>query len=117
MGDARKGDLGVKQRESMVAYLLWFILKARNDWVYHHQEPRPKQAVDRAVEAISEFFNQGEKTEALNRGGSDVWQQPPYCWHKINCDGAFLERTKQGSIGVAVRDTEGTLIHGETDSL
>ncbi|KAL3753834.1 hypothetical protein ACJRO7_001126 [Eucalyptus globulus] len=100
-----------------VAYVLWHIWKARNQFIFHGQQMNPRHVVDMAIigarSALYSFPHPADIVHpTINRG--DLWHPPDPGIFKVNFDGAFQPNTTIGTIVSICRDHNSRLIDGLT---
>nr|XP_025616885.1 uncharacterized protein LOC112709203 [Arachis hypogaea] len=119
----QRGRIEANQMWSRIGITMWAIWKTRNEKVFHDREPDPKSTINYAKNLELEYFKATEKennsTKESNRRRTVpiIWRAPPQNWLKLNTGAAFSNDTKSGSIAVAIRDCNGTLMGGTTSKI
>ncbi|RYR14306.1 hypothetical protein Ahy_B04g070857 [Arachis hypogaea] len=117
------GRIEANQMWSRIGITMWAIWKTRNKKVFHDTEPDPKSTINYAKNLELEYFKATEKennsTKESNRRRTVpiICRAPPQNWLKLNTDAAFSNDTKSGSIAVAIRDCNGTLMGGTNSKI
>jgi len=103
----------VPARES-IGLVLWQIWKARNDWIFRAQPPKPVDLLELAQNQSITFsrWTMKPKAETLNRNLPVRWK-PPNRWEiKMNIDASWVPGAFTCSIAGIVRDAAGQVVEG-----
>lgn len=105
-----------KATQALVANVLWYIWKARCKWVFENEPPNPWHVIETSTRLSLNFREANlreDPRDGRERSGDNVkWLRPPHGCIKVNCDGAFCEKTGRGGIGIVGRDWSGDFIRG-----
>lgn len=103
-----------------LAYVLWNLWKARNHFIFCHQQLDPPQIVDSAlIHARSIMLSSPCSAAQVQQGisGGELWRPPEPDTIEVNFDGAFDPHTTSGTIATICRDQRGRMLDGLTRTI
>ena len=107
-------QVGTKNRDLILEYFAatcWLLWHKRNQSRLHLPSVDYAQIRTRAEALIQEYTNIQSKEQRRSPQNSKVsWQPPTSNKYKVNFDGAIFRESKEGGIGVVVRDQQGLVI-------
>ncbi|KAL4367556.1 hypothetical protein GQ457_05G010050 [Hibiscus cannabinus] len=104
---------------NLIAFLCWFLWKARNEFSFSNVSPNPIDTWCQAERAFTEYMEANAFMAPITRGGShdhECWVPPSHGWIKINCDASRSQATKFSGIAALFRNHEGRLVGGSASS-
>lgn len=114
---------------AQIAYVLWHIWKARNDFIFRRRPPNPDHIVVSALAHARSYhrchqtggFDGASSTSGFQSAGKPIprrlpldlsWCPPPPGKLKINIDASFPTITDGAAVSCLCRDSSGKLIDG-----
>lgn len=90
-------------------WLIWYILKSRNEFLLAQRNVHPMEDVKRAMDRNEEWNNTfvSARINVVRQVRNSKWEPPPVGWLKCNFDSSFRREDKIGGIGWIVRDEKG----------
>lgn len=107
---------------SRVAFIAWYIWKARNEFIFRHVAVNPLDAMARASFAMSEFCT-SVVTPQVHMDNHPVgnapssWKAPDCRSLKANCDIALKGNSSSRKIAVVIQDWKGIIVDGVAKSV
>lgn len=93
-------------------WVVWFIWKSRNEFLFQHRNSHPVEDFQRASRAHNEWNdNQGVDRQSLHiRPKSSQWSPPPSGWLKCNFDSSYDKENRVAGVGWIIRCDEGRFL-------
>lgn len=101
---------------SRVAFIAWYIWKARNEFIFRHVAVNPLDAMARASFAMPEFCT-SVVTPQVHMDNHPVGNAPDCRSLKANCDIALKGNSSSRKIAVVIRDWKGIIVDGVAKSV
>ncbi|KAL3730088.1 hypothetical protein ACJRO7_027139 [Eucalyptus globulus] len=101
--------------KELVATVLWFVWKARNNSIFRAKQPDPNTIVDLAQAHLQNFNRWQKKKETAkppNPNSPRRWIPPEKGQLKLNVDASWIHAEQVGSVAGILRDHTGQLIAG-----
>jgi len=101
--------------KELVATVLWFVWKARNNLIFRAKQPDPNTIVDLAQAHLQNFNrwqNKKETAKPPNPNSPRRWIPSEKGQLKLNVDGSWIHGEQVGSVAGILRDHVGQLIDG-----
>lgn len=107
---------GGQRREllGLLAFICWYVWRARNDWVFHKKWIGEQEILGRALSEYNELLSATAKEAKEKRQlnvTEHIGRKPPNQGIlKINSDGDFDVSRHRGGVGLVARDSVGQVI-------